>query len=108
MKKKQNDSKKLNKGFRIGAGTINKAGGTPKELTYAEMIRKAAEDQSKYDALKKRKEVIVDKILEAAEQGSLPHAKEIFERVDGKVPQDSNVKLSGAVSLVNAIMEIDE
>ena len=81
------NSKKLEKGFRIGAGTINTEGAPPKELTYAELIKQVGEQQSAYDALKKRKTVAVEAQWDKAEKGDNQSFNTLLDRLEGKAKQ---------------------
>ena len=62
----------------------NLDGAPPKELTYRELIRQAGEQQSKYNELKQRKTVAIEKQWDKAEQGDLASFNSLVDRVEGK------------------------
>ncbi len=74
-------------GFDVNPQNINREGGIPKELTYAEMIREVGEQKSRYDAMKTRKTVAVEKQWEKAEAGELPSLNFLVDRQEGKAKQ---------------------
>lgn len=74
-------------GFEVNPQNINREGAPPKELTYRELIKQVGEQQSKLDALKKRKVIAVEAQWDKAEKGDTKAFKELMDRVDGKPPQ---------------------
>jgi len=80
--------KKLPKtGFHTNPERINKEGGTDADATYAYLIKKAGEVQSKKDKTKTRKIVAIDKQWDKAEDGELSSFNALLDRAEGKPPQ---------------------
>jgi len=81
-------------GFDKHSENINREGGPPKELTYAQLIEDAANEQSKYDATKTRKTRSIDQQWDKAEQGDLASFNSLVDRSEGKPYQRSEVDIT--------------
>lgn len=78
-------------GFDVHPENINKDGAPPKELTYTELIKQVGDQQSAYDALKKRKTVAIEAQWDKAEKGDNQSFNTLIDRVEGKVKQDVGI-----------------
>lgn len=83
---------------------INREGGPPKELTYAELVRQAGEAQSKYDNLKTRKTLAVDKQWDRAEHGDLQSLEWLANREEGKPMQRSESDITSKGEKITGVV----
>lgn len=82
-------------GFDVHPENINKEGGTEKELTYAELIKQVGEQESKYQAKKKRKTVAVEAQWDKAEKGDNQSFNTLLDRLEGKAKQGVEIGGTG-------------
>jgi len=70
-------------------------GGTEADMTYAYLIKKAGEHDSKRDKEKTKKIAAIEKQWEKAEDGELPSVNWLADREEGKPKQSTDVTSGG-------------
>ena len=92
-------------GFDVNPQNINEEGRPDAGYTWKDQFMKIAEQ--KRDRLTRR-EIAAESIWSKAEGGDVSAFKEIADRMEGKPKQDSNVKVTGNLSLTSILSKVDE
>jgi len=107
MTKKSNNSKP--RGTPFPKGTSGNLDGAPEKTHWwSQLYIQALERESRKREGYKKKESVVEAVVEKAEEGDMSAVKEIGDRVAGKANQSVDMNVKGTISLVQAISEADE
>jgi len=90
--------------------TPSKGGKPDKLMRHALLLELNREEKQAGGKVTKRLRLVARKLVDRAEQGDVPAIKEIFDRVDGRVPQPQHVSNpeGGPVDVLHQILkEID-